>query len=183
MKHIILPDVREYLKKRHVSLNTKQLFDGSRFEPPCEFSGYVQFGAFSMGAFSFSQGGRFNHVTIGRYCSIAPDVTIGAYPHPTDWLSTNPFQYSFNHKGWCELSPEYDTLKTQTGRAVPYKPELAVTIGNDVWIGQRAILKHNIVIGNGAVIAGGAVVTKDVPPYAIVAGCLRQLSECVSMTL
>ena len=45
-----------------------------------------------------------------------------------------------------------------------------VVIGDDVWIGTRAIILHGVTIGRGAVVAAGAVVTKDVPPYAIVAG-------------
>lgn len=52
---------------------------------------------------------------------------------------------------------------------MPHTP-VDVKIGNDVWIGYRAIIPVNVTVGDGAVIAAGAVVTKDVPPYAVVGG-------------
>ena len=60
------------------------------------------------------------------------------------------------------------------GRDIPrtkkYSNERPVKIGNDVWIGRGAFIKGGVTIGDGAVIAAHAVVTKDVPPYAIVCG-------------
>lgn len=53
---------------------------------------------------------------------------------------------------------------------MPFEEYEIVTIGHDVWIGMRAIVLDGITVGNGAVIAANSVVTKDVPPYAIVAG-------------
>ena len=51
-----------------------------------------------------------------------------------------------------------------------YRPKQKIVIGNDVWIGRRVIVLPGVRIGNGAVIGAGAVVTKDVPDYAIVGG-------------
>ena len=53
---------------------------------------------------------------------------------------------------------------------LPFEEYKQIRIGSDVWIGARAIILDGIQIGHGAVIAAGAVVTKDVPPYAVVAG-------------
>lgn len=93
---------------------------------------------------------------IGDYCSIAGNVIIGAGNHPMQFLSTSPFFY-MKFLGWrpndeidCKLPP--------------------CTIGNDVWIGDKVFIKAGVNIGNGAVLAAGAVVVKDVPPYAIVGG-------------
>ena len=93
---------------------------------------------------------------IGRYCSIAKGVTIAlGGEHRTDWVSTYPFG---------ELWPE--------AQGVPGHPASRgdVVIGNDVWIGLDALILSGVTIGDGAVIGARAVVTQDVPPYAVVAG-------------
>ena len=96
---------------------------------------------------------------IGKYCSISYNVVIGASQHPTNWLSTSPIQYAnnvldFPTKHICNIG-------------ITSKP---CYIGNDVWIGTKAVIMHDITIGDGAIIGSGAVVTHDVPPYAIVVG-------------
>jgi acetyltransferase-like isoleucine patch superfamily enzyme len=99
-----------------------------------------------------------NTESIGKFCSIAPDVKIGVGPHPVHYFSTSPVFYS-KGRGFVkeELFDEYK----YSGFAV---------IENDVWIGANAVIIAGVKIGNGAVIAAGAVVTKDVPPYAIAGG-------------
>lgn len=92
---------------------------------------------------------------IGKFCSIAQNVIIGAGEHPLNYLSTSPFFY-------------LETLGFRKGCKETYlKP---VQVGNDVWIGDNVFIKGGVTIGDGAVIAAGAVVVKDVPPYAVVAG-------------
>ena len=98
-------------------------------------------------------------VSIGRYCSIANNVLIGATSHPTNWMSSAPFQY--------DTWQDSDYPPPQKMNWIISKPTL---IGNDVWIGANAVIQTGIVIGHGAIIGAGAVVTKDVPPYAIVVG-------------
>jgi acetyltransferase-like isoleucine patch superfamily enzyme len=93
---------------------------------------------------------------IGRYCSIGPYAMIGMPRHPTDYLSTSPMLYGKRNvfgtvSAWMDIS------------APP-------VIGNDVWIGAHAFVKQGIRIGDGSIIGAGAIVTHDVPPYAIVAG-------------
>lgn len=95
---------------------------------------------------------------IGSFCSIAADVCVGMGIHDMSKLSTSPL---FNEK-------TNGTGHSWTNQiAFPYE---RVVVGNDVWIGERALIKGGVTIGNGAVIGAGAIVTKDVPPYAIVGG-------------
>lgn len=91
--------------------------------------------------------------SIGRFCSIASDVYIGQekYTHPSDWVSSHPFQYT-------EAPLSY------------VAPTEMTTIGHDVWVGHSAMIMEGVSVGTGAIIATRAVVTRDVPPYAIVAG-------------
>lgn len=98
---------------------------------------------------SYIISGLVKNTKIGKYCSIAANVTIGADRHPTDWLSTHHFQYND--------TDNFKSLKI-------------TTIGNDVWIGANAVIMTGVNIGDGAIIGSSAVVTKDVPPYAIVVG-------------
>lgn len=99
---------------------------------------------------------------IGRYCSIAPGVIIGDGQHATNWLSTHPFQES-NSLFWLSKPSSVQPPPRE-------KQKPPAIIGNDVWIGANAIIMRGVVVGDGSIIAAGAVVTKDVPPYAIVAG-------------
>lgn len=99
--------------------------------------------------YSYIMGGLLKTTHVGKYCSIALNVTIGADRHPTDWLSTHPFQYNG--------TDNFEHVKI-------------TTIGNDVWIGTNAVILTGVYVGDGAIIGASAVVTKDVPPYAIVAG-------------
>jgi acetyltransferase-like isoleucine patch superfamily enzyme len=100
---------------------------------------------------------------IGKFGSIAEEVTIWlGENHRSDWVTTYPF-LSRSHD-W----PEAKHLINRKDFQLLSKGD--VVIGNDVWIGYRAIILSGVTIGDGAVIGAGAVVTKDVEPYAIVAG-------------
>jgi acetyltransferase-like isoleucine patch superfamily enzyme len=97
-------------------------------------------------------------LSIGKYCSIANNVWIFlGGEHRLEWITTYPFDMIF--KDW--------TFKSVLGSC---KSKGNVIIGNDVWIGMNAIILSGVHIGDGAVIGAGAVVTKDVCPYAVVAG-------------
>lgn len=103
---------------------------------------------------------RICNATIGNYCSIASHVTIGPEQHPLDTFSTSPHTYA-NRAG---------------GRDADHpRPTRRVIIGHDVWIGLNAVIMDGVTIGTGAVIASGAVVTRDVPDYAIVGGVPSRL--------
>jgi acetyltransferase-like isoleucine patch superfamily enzyme len=98
-------------------------------------------------------------VKIGNFCSIAEGVGILAkVEHPTDLPSTFPFRtVLFDRTKFMGFNHD----------AVARGP---ITIGHDVWIGFNAIILSGVEIGTGAVVGAGAIVTRDVPPYAIVAG-------------
>ena len=100
------------------------------------------------------------NTTIGNYCSIAHEVNCGLGNHPTNLFSTSPIFYRINNPLQIKLVKENSHFKE-------YKP---IRIGHDVWIGARVTILDGVNVGNGAVIATGAVVTKDIPPYAIVGG-------------
>lgn len=112
----------------------------------------------ALGKYSYIQKGDFFNVHIGRYCSIAPDVSLGDPLHPTDWLSTHPFQYY--------PDPTRPLFQRQSFDYNQGK----VIIGNDVWIGRRAIVLPGKSVGDGVIVGAGAVVTSNVPHYAIVGG-------------
>ena len=115
----------------------------------------------SLGVHSYvSKNTSLAEITVGKFCSIGPDVKNHLANHPTNvFVSTHPAFYSPN-------SPT-DSFSDQL-RFNEYGEN--VTVGNDVWIGAESLLMDGIKIGNGAIVAARSVVTKDVPPYAIVGG-------------
>ncbi|HEB86989.1 MAG TPA: CatB-related O-acetyltransferase [Gammaproteobacteria bacterium] len=110
-----------------------------------------------MGCYSY-----VNNSQIGRYCTFGARVSIGAFSHPTNWLSIHEFQYR-NTKNIYG-----DSILEGNVNIAPKNP--LTCIGCDVWIGDNACVKAGVSLGHGAVVGLGAVVVKDVPPYAIVAG-------------
>jgi len=103
--------------------------------------------------------GETGNVIIGKFCSIATDVKIfTGGNHRVEWVSTYPFN-QFNQ----EFPLAADILGQPATKG-------DVIIGNDVWIGQGAVILSGVKIGDGAVIGTCTVVSKDVEPYAIVVG-------------
>lgn len=98
---------------------------------------------------------------IGKFANIASFVRIGATDHPMDRASLHHFMYRSGDY-WADAKHDADWFaKRRARRAV---------IGHDTWIGHNAQIKPEVTIGHGAVVASGAVVTKSVAPYMIVAG-------------
>jgi virginiamycin A acetyltransferase len=99
--------------------------------------------------------GLTSRLTIGKFCTFAREcrIILEDANHPMDGFSTYPFFIFQNEWAYHWDHPEGQTI-----------------IHNDVWVGHRAMLMPNITVHSGAIIGAGAVVTKDVPPYAIVAG-------------
>ena len=102
--------------------------------------------------------------SIGAFCNISADNVTVAGNHPISMVSTNTFTYS-KKIGFVEHDKSISHIANTR----------KINIGNDVWIGANVILLPGITIGHGAVIAAGAVVSKDVPPYAIVGGVPAKL--------
>ena len=101
------------------------------------------------------------YTTIGKFCSIAAHTRINPGNHPMQRASQSHFTY--------RASAYFDDAQDD-GAFFAWRRSTPVTIGHDVWIGHGAIILPGRSIGTGAVVAGGAIVTKDVAPYAIVAG-------------
>ena len=102
--------------------------------------------------------------SVGKFCSVAPNCKIGLAAHSLKFLSTSPiFTETKNGTGFSWTDKNF------------FDPTAPVRIGNDVWIGERALILGGVSVGNGAVVGAGAVVTKDVPAYAIVGGVPAKL--------
>ena len=99
---------------------------------------------------------HLNPISIGNFCSIARGTQIQEYNHQTEGLTT------------AFLSRRMDPRLGLSSEEICSKGP--ITIGHDVWIGANSIIVSGVTVGTGAVIAAGAVVTKDVPAYGIVAG-------------
>lgn len=115
----------------------------------------MDFAHLEVGAMSYLRSGceLANVSQIGRFCAIGNGVVIGQdrAGHPLGWVSSHPFAHAVDK--------------------FHYSSNIAPTvIGHDVWIGREAMIMEGVSVGTGAVVAARALVTRDVPPYAIVAG-------------
>lgn len=130
------------------------LSDNSFFKGELGFSSYVGPGSYINGR-------------VGKFCSIGSNVKIIVGNHPLSFVSTSPVTYMKN----VECLHSFSKKDAFVGlKYVDSEKKFHVDIGNDVWIGSNALILEGLTIGDGSVIAAGAVVTKDVPPYSIVAG-------------
>lgn len=96
--------------------------------------------------------GKLDRLLIGDYVCIAAEVVIlmgGNHTHPTEWLSLYPFMESIKEA---------------------YQPRGDTRLGDGCWIGMRAMLMPGVTIGEGAVVAAGSIVTRNVAPYTLVGG-------------
>lgn len=110
----------------------------------------------TYGDLKVSSWGEGASLTIGSYTSIATGVKVFlGGEHRADWVTTYPFNVLWG------------SAQHYTGHP---KTRGNVNIGNDVWIGTEALILSGVTIGDGAVIAARSVLTRDVPPYAVVAG-------------
>ena len=120
----------------------------------------------SIGAFSYVRSTQVPaDFQCGRYCSIAPNVEVTEHEHPLDRFTTHVCTYRQRYQ---------QIIKADFGQAPTLHPFEALVaaprIGHDVWIGSGTLLKRGITIGHGAVVGARSIVTRDVPPYAIVVG-------------
>jgi len=115
----------------------------------CNFSGCITIGrCTTLGYRNFLSGA----ISIGRYCQLGADLAMHATDHPVSYMSIYINKMLFD------------------GELKQLKENYRIKVGHDVWIGHGAIIVGNVSVGNGAIIAAGAVVTKDVPEFSIVAG-------------
>jgi phosphonate metabolism protein (transferase hexapeptide repeat family) len=141
--------------------------------PECEltdatFGRFVEIGRGSRVAHShmddYSYCERFADIanaSVGKFSNIAAFVRIGATDHPMDKASQHHFHYR---------SGDYFDEASHDEDWFAYRRTRRAVIGHDTWLGNGAQVRPEVTIGHGAVVAGGAIVTKDVAPYMIVAG-------------
>lgn len=96
---------------------------------------------------------------IGSFCSISDHVFIGGAEHPMNWVSTSPVFQNVRHSGPKKRFVKLELPKTKK-----------TIIGSDVWLGHAVTIKQGVTIGHGAIVGSNSLVTKDVPPYAVVGG-------------
>ncbi len=102
-----------------------------------------------------------SNATVGKFSNIASFVRIGATDHPLDRASLHHFMYRTSYF-WHDDPDDAAFFVLRDGRHS--------RIGHDTWIGHAAMIKPDVTVGDGAVVAAGAIVTRDVAPYTIVAG-------------
>lgn len=175
------PRVEEFFKENRIFLKHPFTVEGiytygQRFSIDAEVSceryatmparGFMDFGAYSYSMSNFSP----RSLVVGRYCSIASGVRVMGLRHPTDWITSHVFAFRWYANRFAA---------SEFGRTVDQPPfegqQKPIRLGNDVWIGQDVMLAGGITVGDGAIIAAGSVVTKDVPPFAIVGGVPARL--------
>lgn len=123
----------------------------AKIEEGCFFTGHSEIGPFAkIQKRTYAHNCNIHRAIIGEYCSIGPDVKIALDEHPLNLESTHPDYYNNFEQKFSK-------------------------IGNHVWIGSNAIILSGVNVGDHSVIAAGAVVTKDVPNYAIVGGIPAKL--------
>jgi virginiamycin A acetyltransferase len=169
-------DILKWLEHNNVSTHYRgerrwKIGDFVSFDPGAEIESYVGFFAgfelCRIGSMSYTNSPVPIDISIGRYCSIAPNVIFAGLRHPIDNVSTSAFTHApqldvvarFLRDAECG----YDNFLPN-----PQRPPLQIE--HDVWIGSGAVLLGGIILGTGSVIAAGSVVTKSVAPYTIVAG-------------
>ena len=121
----------------------------------------------SIGYGTFMGNGcEFSDTNIGKYCSISRNVKVIRGRHPASvFVSTHPAFFSTLNQGGFHFAS-----KTVFEENVTLQSGYSINIGNDVWLGYDARIMEGVTIGNGAIVGACSLVTKDVPPYAIVGG-------------
>ncbi|QKF81944.1 DapH/DapD/GlmU-related protein [Halarcobacter ebronensis] len=154
-------------KKEQVTLGEKPyiatgaVIDNSYFGKYTEVGEYANISNSTLDDYSYvSEYTQIYSSTIGKFSNIAANVRINPGFHPYEMPCQHHFLYRKEMYGFGEDDRAFFNFR-----------ELQrVEIGHDTWIGHGAIIMPGIKIGNGAIVGSNAVVTKDVPSYAIVAG-------------
>lgn len=178
MKIVLCDKKIELLKKNKLYIQPNGQYDrlkgkeiniGHSFtaEPHSSFytgSTFVSIGSFSY--FNSQAPANDLNMKVGRYCSIASGLFVLGLDHPLERFTTSSVTYDRN----AVISKGIENNQFSICENANDNRNKSIEIENDVWIGANVTLSRGIKIGNGAVIAACSVVTKDVPPYAVVAG-------------
>lgn len=151
----------DYLHDKGNEYNLISWIDGSEVSDKSKLYPLNHISNSKIGDYTYIAMNSFiSWTTIGKFCSIGPNLVCGWGIHPTNGISTAPMFYSTMKQNGTTLSA--------VDKIVERKP---ISIGNDVFIGANVTILDGVTIGDGAVIGAGAVVSKDIPPYAIAVGC------------
>lgn len=150
------------LSATEVFLHEEAEVRNSTFGAYCEVGKGARVLNSSLGDYSYcEQYSDIANTTIGKFANIAAFTRIGPTDHPYRNASLHHFLYRSSYY-WDDTEDDAAFFEARAARRT--------VIGHDTWIGHGAVIKPEVTIGDGAIVASGAVVTKDVPPYMIVAG-------------
>lgn len=164
--HLVMP-----LLKFKLKLTKKVICEAhTTVYPSCRFEGYNRicrntYISRTYVGYGSYMGNNCNIVSskVGKYTCIGPYVRTTSGTHPIHYVSVHPAFYSTRGQAGFSFVKE-QMFGERMDR------DYHIIIGNDVWIGDSALIMEGVHIGDGAVVAAGAIVTKDVPPYSVVAG-------------
>lgn len=162
--YIKLKNHKKIRCEKSVYIDRRCSFEGKNY-----FSRNSEIAHSEIGYASYTgSGAKILNAHVGRYTCIASQVEVVLGKHPTtDFVSIHPAFFSKDHiTGFTYTNDQ----KFQEYNYADYNNKVSVVIGNDVWLGYGAKIIEGVTIGDGVIVAAGAVVTKDVPPYAIVGG-------------
>ena len=153
-------------RKKHLRIQYMAQFTNCNFGQHNTLYEGAQLTDVSLGDYSYiGARNKLSRVSVGKFCCLGPEIIAGLGRHPSsDYVSSHPVFYSPNAQAGITFADKSYFKETDE-----------INIGNDVWIGARAIILDGVSIGDGAIVASGAVVTTNIPPYAIVGGVPAKL--------
>ncbi len=138
----------------------------SRFGAYCEVGARSKVAESTFGDYSYAvHDSEIIYAEIGRFCSIAAHTRINPGNHPLERVALSHFTYRASAYG----------LGDDEAGFFDWRRGFKVTLGPDVWVGHGAVILPGVSIGAGSAIGAGAVVTRDVPPFAIMGGVPARL--------
>lgn len=155
-----------FFKKRIVVFLSSRIKYPNLLEGPSKVGRHTYL-AGRLGRYSYIGENCSLNANIGSFCSIADNVKTVEGTHPLHFVSSSPAFYSI--EGQCGGSLVDNSLFDDI-KLLSTDPPVACKIESDVWIGENVLIKGGVTIGTGACVAMGAVVVKDIPPYAVVGG-------------
>lgn len=160
MHRVILLVVTKIKSIFHRSISFSSQVEYSTISGKARVWGHCKVFHSAIGDYSYlGVNSRLIYTHVGKFCSIGGNCAIGMGSHSIKNISTSPI-----------FTAKKNALGISWSHDNKYEEYKVVEIGNDVWIGQRVMIIGGVHIGNGAVIGAGAIVTKDIPPYAVAVG-------------